>query len=96
MLVKFAPSFRNTVVEFGFASVLRVSANVSAHVFVGRRICIWNDLQHAPVGLNKTRCGMMLPTCVVRQGLRRLGVEVQTDLCQLLCQEVQHADEFRK
>ena len=94
MLMKLTPSLRNTVVDFGFASVLRVSANMSSQILVGRRV--WKDLQHAPMGLNKTRCVVMLPTCVVRQELRLLDVEVQTDLCQLLCQEVQHADEFRK
>ena len=93
VLMEFAPSLRNTVVEFGFASVLRVSANVSSQILVGRRV--WKDLQHAPVSLNKTRCVMMWPTCVVRQELRPLDVEVQTDLGQLLCQEVQHAGEFR-
>ena len=41
MLMKFAPSLRNTVVEFGFASVLRVSANVSPRVLVGRRVCVF-------------------------------------------------------
>ena len=74
MLMKFAPSLRNTVVEFGFASVLRVSANVFSQILVGRRV--WKDFQHAPVSLNKTRCVMMWPTCVVRQELRFLNVEV--------------------
>ena len=54
MLMKFAPGLRNTVVEFGFASVLRVSANVSSQIFVGRHV--WKDLQHAPVSLNKKVC----------------------------------------
>ena len=70
--MEFAPSLRNAVVEFGFASVLRVSANVSSQILVGRRV--WKDLQHAPVSLNKTRCVMMWPTCAVRQELRLLDV----------------------
>ena len=66
MLMKFAPSLRNTVVEFGFASALRVSTNVSTQVLVGRP-------PTCPRQSTKQLCVMVWPMCVVRQELRQVA-----------------------